>query len=419
MRSSARALRRHILATVGITILVVGLVAAAEFRVTRQESDRHAHVTAERVADVADVLAEIDFDDQAAAWEAAHDVLTPLVTTKVVDRVKIWRVEGADVRVVYSDEPRLIDTVRPFDAELAERLDAGEVVVYAVPDDHEHRYEQEGRMREAYMGFSDASGTPMRMELYVTADPGESLMRSLRVHVPLLAGGLIVLGALLTPLSVRAMRRIDRLAKERQDALAYGLTASEAVRHDLAHRLHDGVIQDLAAVRLTLGSLAEQHPRAADMLRRLADLVGTDIDDLRRLAHESAPLPDTSLAEHLARFVRREESGVELSVEEPGDLPATATATLLWRVAGELVLNALKHARPTRIDVRLTRGDEGLMLSVSDDGIGLTDDGGSDGLGLLLVDHAVTVEGGTFTIRGTPGSGTTATVTLPSPPSGE
>lgn len=410
---TGRALRRHLMATVAITLLVSALVVTAEFYVAHQEADRHAHVTANRVADVADVLAELDFDDEARARQTAHDVLAPLITTKVVDRVKIWRVEGERVRVVYSDEARLVGSVRPFDPRLAKRLDAGEIVVHAVPDDHEHRFEQETAMREANMGFTDRSGSPMRMELYVAADPGESLGRALRVHIPLLGGGLIVLGALLTPLSIRAMRRIGRLAQERQDALAYGLAASEIARNEVAHRLHDGVIQDLAAVSLTMGSLAERtgEPDTATMLRRLAEVLGTDIDDLRRLAHESAPLLGDSLADHLARLPLR--ADVALAVDEPTDLPTTAVTTLLRRVASELVLNALKHARPSRIDVRIQRTGDVLVLTVADDGVGFDQASrDSGGLGLLLIEHAVTSEGGTFDIEGTPDTGTTATVTI-------
>ena len=61
--------------------------------------------------------------------------------------------------MVYSDLDEIVGEVRPFSAELATRLDAGETVVLPVPNDVEHRFEAglPVELREAFIGFTDTA----------------------------------------------------------------------------------------------------------------------------------------------------------------------------------------------------------------------------------------------------------------------
>jgi len=421
----ARAVRRHLLLTAAVTAVVIGAVVLVEIRIADEEADRLTEITATRVADISEALAAVDFgqvtgsrDEGAAATATAVDeTLRPLVSLGVIARVKIWRVEPDGVRVVFSDEERVVGESRAFDPELAARLDAGEVVVLPVPDDREHRFEQGEPMREAYIGFTAADGTPMRMELYVATDPSASVARSLRVQLPVIAGSLVLLSGLMVPLTLRTVRRLDQLASERHAVLAHGLTASERVRHDLAQRLHDGVIQDLAAAGLALGSVAGRtdDPESGQVLRDVADLLRRDTDELRSLADESARLPEESLRTHLERLAIVGTTTAEMVVREPRDVVPDRVRALLWRVAGELVTNAVKHAAAGRIQVDLDHTADGFELVVSDDGVGYVPGRAEPGhLGLLLVENAVVAAGGTFRVEGS-SDGTTARATLPVP----
>jgi two-component sensor histidine kinase len=66
----------------------------------------------------------------------------------------------------------------------------------------------------------------------------------------------------------------------------------------------------------------------------------------------------------------------------------------LGLIANELITNAVKHAFPGgragRITVKLARHDEGYVLSISDDGIGMAEGEAShDGLGMRMVEAFV------------------------------
>ena len=49
----------------------------------------------------------------------------------------------------------------------------------------------------------------------------------------------------------------------------------------------------------------------------------------------------------------------------------TLAVALPLRIAQELTVNAVKHARPSRIDVRVTRDADRIVLEVNDDGVGI------------------------------------------------
>lgn len=98
----------------------------------------------------------------------------------------------------------------------------------------------------------------------------------------------------------------------------------------------------------------------------------------------------------------------------------TLAATVLLRIAQELVVNAVKHARPTRIDVLVSSEDEQIVVEVNDDGVGIDTLDASRALqaghvGLAMVRRHVEDVGGTLEIATRPDGGTHSRVVLPVP----
>ena len=93
-------------------------------------------------------------------------------------------------------------------------------------------------------------------------------------------------------------------------------------------------------------------------------------------------------------------------------------ATLLQPVAQELVVNAVKHADPTAIDVVVTADGATLVLEVNDDGVGIdTEQAGqavqAGHVGLAMVRRRVEDAGGRVEIATRRDGGTRSLVTLP------
>jgi signal transduction histidine kinase len=93
----------------------------------------------------------------------------------------------------------------------------------------------------------------------------------------------------------------------------------------------------------------------------------------------------------------------------------------LYRIAQEALSNATKHARASRVRLRLAAEGSSTVLEVSDDGGGFgstVEHTGehavqAGGLGLLTMRERATAIGGSIRIESTTGTGTTVEVTVP------
>jgi two-component system, NarL family, sensor kinase len=418
-----RALLRHAALTGVVALLLSALTVAGIWVFARQEAYRTAGGVATRVA--AAVIVTLSRHDYDRPPESALAGLSPFLESGMVSRVKVWRVDGEQVQVVLSDEPRVVGDRRRFDAGLARRLDAGEVVVLPVPDDPEHRFERTagGSMLEAFVGFRDAAGHPMRLEVYVGIDRPATVRAAMLALLPLMLGSLLLLAIATVPLTVLLARRVERDQRERQAVLHYGLAASERERRELAQKLHDGVIQDLAGTGLLLDALRRDEPAGTErraLLDRAHAVVEDDVVELRSLLTELFPAGignhDVQAALHeLADEFRDDDPEIRISVS-PAVRPGERRVILLHRIARELVRNAVRHAAPSRVEVVVeptTSG--GSLLTVIDDGCGFDPAAPprEGHIGLRLVEQVVEENGGRFRVTSAPGRGTTAAVDLP------
>ncbi|GAA3236975.1 hypothetical protein GCM10017691_35680 [Pseudonocardia petroleophila] len=406
---------RHTALIVAAAVVLSALVTAGVWAVAQGEARR----TAERVATQvgAAVMVPLTARDYAQPLDRADLLrdLDPFLRSGVVHRVKVWRVDGDQAEIVFSDEPRIEATRRGTDLGLGRRIDAGETVVLSVPDDPEHRFEsaRADELLEVFVGFRDAGGNPARLEVYVPVDVAGTTRSAVVVLLPIALGGLLLLGSAMLALSVALARRIDRDRRERADTLHYGLAASDLARRDLARWLHDDVIPDLAGAGLLLDTAAGSG--SGELVGRARSMIGEDVRRMRALLTEL--VPDRVTGETFVTAVRAlaAEAGADVEVDGVPDVGDDA-ATLLHRIARQLLHNAAGHAGASRVLVRLgAAGDDTARLDVVDDGRGFDADRPPPPghVGLLLVRRIAEESGGGMWVRSTPGAGTAVSVTLP------
>jgi len=183
----------------------------------------------------------------------------------------------------------------------------------------------------------------------------------------------------------RAATRSNERARQLQD------------RIDLAREIHDGVIQRLFGVSMALsvaGDLpeAERHRCAAEIQDALADL-RTAVQ--RPLGRTSRATGTTLLSEVRRLAGAHPELNIELDASSE-DVPPRLEP-LAQSVLGEALRNAQKHARPTRVGVRVARDNGTFVLEVTNDGI---DPSGERerpaGIGLRLAAFEALQHGGTI-----------------------
>ena len=157
-----RTLGRHVLATALVALVLAGITVVGIWRYAEDDARRSAEKVARQIAAAVLVpLTQRDFGRPTGLdRDELLDDLAPFLGSGMIERVKVFTVDGDRARIAFSDEQRLEGSTGTLRPDLAARLDRGEVVVQPVPDDPEHAYERSlpGERFEVYFAFRDAAG---------------------------------------------------------------------------------------------------------------------------------------------------------------------------------------------------------------------------------------------------------------------
>lgn len=252
-----------------------------------------------------------------------------------------------------------------------------------------------------------------------------------RLAVALAATGLVLFLALawVWTLRRRVARRGAALAESmrarRDAAVEFDTTLRERTR--LAADLHDTLEQSLTGLALQLEAAdalqGEAPARSSQHLALARQLLDRSREDVRRSVWElrASPLEGNTLTEALRCIAADRSAGlsVRITVESEGTplpVPDFVAGNLLL-LTQEGITNALKHAAPHDISLRLAFTARSVTLTIRDDGRGFapgTAPGPRDGhFGLQGMRERAKRLGGTLAIHSAPGSGTTITISLP------
>jgi two-component system, NarL family, sensor histidine kinase LiaS len=216
---------------------------------------------------------------------------------------------------------------------------------------------------------------------------------------------------------------LNRMAQQLEGAIAtQRQLASAAERARIARELHDAISQDLFSLRLLAGGLRKALPAGSPLHEQVQTMEQTatqTMHEMQALLLELRPvaLDDAGLIPALEELCSayRERLGVTVDADlEPVQLAAQVEHAVL-RVVQEALANAVKHAQPSRIRLRLRQQDGQVAVTVTDDGGGFDPELAEQrhGLGLGLMRERVAELGGTLELDSTPGNGTSVRVLLP------
>lgn len=191
-------------------------------------------------------------------------------------------------------------------------------------------------------------------------------------------------------------------------------------RHLLAESIHDEPIQHLVAGIMRLEMISDRlNPAIRTELVDIADELETTTDWLRNLIMVALSPPELSagLGPALASLARGVFAGTTMAVnyEGPHHVPLPIPAKeMAYRIFREALLNVRKHAAATAVTLHVDVDQPGLVvLSLTDDGNGVAAVHGNGQHGIATMQTRAHAEGGTLTVNGSPGIGTTVTLTLP------
>src|SRR4051794_7547845 len=196
--------------------------------------------------------------------------------------------------------------------------------------------------------------------------------------------------------------------------------AQDAERRKIERNLHDGAQQQLIALAIQLGLLAEAADDPGLIRQAIPELkaqLSAALDDLRALARGIYPplLADQGLVVALRAQLNRSPVPVVLEADQVGRYSPDAESTIYF-CALEALQNVAKHARASRVVIRLAGNGDGVEFSITDDGAGLPSAGLRTGSGMQGMTDRLAAHGGTLDVRSQPGRGTTISGRLPVAP---
>jgi signal transduction histidine kinase len=215
-------------------------------------------------------------------------------------------------------------------------------------------------------------------------------------------------------------------SREQLRALAASLQSiRENERTEIARELHDEFGQALTSLQLGLSWISRkltpgQRP-LQEKIRSLSALTTTLIRSVKRIASELRPgvLDELGLVKTLKSEAREFErhAGIRCRFEtNMGNAKFDRSAAVaIFRIVQAALTNAARHADASRVLVALMKRKNGVILTVTDNGKGITTKlaYSHNSLGIIGMRERALALGGTFTLRGSKDKGTTLTVRIP------
>jgi signal transduction histidine kinase len=375
------------LQVIAMTVVVLVGVAVFGASASRRVAENQAVAVAAQRADLlAQVVVQPALTDgvltrDPAAVARLADAVRKHVVGEDINRVKFWTAEGL---VVYSDDPRLIGRTFPLSddqrAVLADRTARAEVTDLDKPENTLER--GAGKLLEVYRPLRTPNGSVLVMETYSPYSTVDRATSDLwRGFTPITLASLLALMVLLLPVVGHLLRRLRRSQDQREALLERAVHASAEERRRIAATLHDGVVQDLVGVSLTVAGAAGRaaahgHADVAADMTAAAATVRTSVGGLRSLLADIYPpsLNTMGLEAALQDLVASTRSrGLQVGLDchySAGKHLTKERERLLFRIVQECLNNAVRHSAATQVDIKMAEDDTALVLDVVDDGRG-------------------------------------------------
>ena len=198
----------------------------------------------------------------------------------------------------------------------------------------------------------------------------------------------------------------------------------EGERKRIAREIHDDLGQNLLALRIDADMLASRtrahHSRLHERASATLFHIDATIKSVRQIINDLRPnVLDLGLSAavewQIAEFNRR--TGIECElIDTPHEVALDEqAATAFFRILQESLSNILRHAHATKVRVILHTQGGALLMTISDNGIGMVSTGtrkvGS--FGLVGIQERISILGGTFSIESKEEAGTSVSVSVP------
>lgn len=217
-------------------------------------------------------------------------------------------------------------------------------------------------------------------------------------------------------------------AEMQRQMLESSLEVQEVERRRIAKDLHDEVGAMLSATKMSLNQMVRKIDSTdlSTFAQQTKELLDESISQVRRISKELVPstLEEFGLVSALDEFIQKIHvaSGVLFVLNHEGIIPPDKrfdkkVELTVYRIAQELVNNALKHAQANEISLILKEQNSTLIFEFNDDGKGFDVEkvrkDVKKGLGLKNIESRLSIVNGTFILKSELGKGTQSYIEIP------
>ena len=196
----------------------------------------------------------------------------------------------------------------------------------------------------------------------------------------------------------------------------------EEERRNIARELHDQVGQSLTGLKLMINqAMRSPKEKTAPVLDEAQSVVTELIQQVREMSLALRPsmLDDLGLLPtllwHIERYTNR--SGIKVNFEHVGlqDYFSPDVNTAVYRIIQEALTNVARYAKVNEVNVRISKEDNAIHLTVEDQGRGfdLSRVSTKESAGISGMRERAQQLGGSLMIKTSPGNGTCLIAELP------
>lgn len=205
----------------------------------------------------------------------------------------------------------------------------------------------------------------------------------------------------------------------------------EQERIRIAREIHDELGQMLTVLKMDVSMMSGHIKKkvSGDILdyfneeaEKILDRINTIISSVQRITTELRPevLDDLGLVEAIEwqakEFAKRINSIVNFNSKiKSTDFLTEDQITTIFRIFQETMWNIVRHSEATKVDIAIEKKNENLLLSVEDNGVGITQDqiNAKSSFGIIGIRERARFLGGEVFIEGKKKEGTTVTLHIP------
>jgi signal transduction histidine kinase len=199
------------------------------------------------------------------------------------------------------------------------------------------------------------------------------------------------------------------------------IDGQEMERRRISRELHDGLGQNLIAIKMKINSIADLPDEEKDRtIEEISLWFEKTIEEIRRMSNDLIPeeLDTFGLIRATGNLLDTlsDTTGIEVTYSHTGikSINDKKTKTYLFRIIQEGVNNVVKHARASKLFVTLERKNNALFLTIEDNGAGMSREVNAvAGNGIMNMKERVSLLQGKINIRSTPEKGTIISVSIP------